>query len=241
MSSCKLHLFGVLYATNLSSSVVSLIASIIVLIVYINAPRKETISKLICYLTIADLGASLSVIVSQISLMLNEYDFIECVIYRCFVQFFFISSFLWTCCIAHHLYKETLMLSKITNPPLKIYHAISWGISLIIIIVLVGANKIVPSAQSWCHLDTLFEILFWIVPITLAIAWNAIFYGLIIRRIFWVFQSRMVGSVDNGSLIKSEAIKKLSLLLLVFIICWLPDMVNHILNYFFHVVHLILR
>jgi len=167
--------------------------------------------------------------------MLNEYNFIECVIYRCFVQFFFISSFLWTCCIAHHLYRETYQLSKINNPYFKIYHGISWGISLIIIIVLVADSKIVPSTQSWCHLDNLFEIYFWIIPITASIAWNAVFYGLIIRRIFWVFSSRVTDSVDNGSLIKSEAIKKLSLLLLVFIICWLPDMVNHILNYFFNI------
>jgi len=231
--SCKLHLFQVFYAVNLASSVISLVASILVLIVYIYGPKKETISRLICYLTISDLGASLSIVVSQVTLMLGVYDFIECVIYRCLIQFFFIASFLWTCCIAHHLYRETKLLTKIANPALTVYHCISWGVSAVVVIVLVANNKIVPSTQSWCHLDPMYEIVLWIVPITLAIAWNTLFYILIIRRIFWVFQKKVVGSIDNGSLIKQEAIKKLSLLLLVFILCWAPDMFNHIAEYFF--------
>jgi len=225
------------FIANMTSSIVSLIASTFVFVVYMMAPKKEAISTLICALALADLCSSASVIISQGTLLSGYNTFVMCVVWRCFVQFFFIASFLWTCCIAHHLYKETtliIMHNKTMIPPLRIYHTICWGLPAILIIVLAAGGKVQPSDQNWCHLEMTYEIIFWILPMALAVIWNIVFYFLIVRSIYSVFEKKLAVSANQEALIKQEAVKKLSLLLIVFILCWAVDMFNHIAEYFFH-------
>ena len=143
---------------------------------------------------------------------------------------------------------------------MAIYHVISWGIPATMICILVGAKKIVPSTAGWyvhfifhslkndrCHLDEDYEIALWIIPLMLTMAWNIVFYILIIRKIFSVFsQNQRAGNFEfikliltfskdtyTGNTLKRKAIQKLSLLLLVFLLCWSLDMFNHMSEYFF--------
>jgi len=82
---------------------------------------------------------------------------------------------------------------------------------------------------GWCHLARDFEIGVWILPLILTMLWNFIFYILILYIAFSVLRK-----IKAPSQIKMRLIRKLSFLLLVFLLCWVFDLYNHMSTYFFN-------
>jgi len=229
------------YAVNLFAALLSILGSGLILLLFAIGRKREHISKLIGLLSIADFCSSLSIAASQIFLLINQdaYNYTLCVLFRSSIQFFMVSSLIWTSCIAFHLFQELRYLTKIPRPLLHdvIYNLVSWGIPAILCTILIGGHNIIPGEQHWCHLKKDFEISFWFIPLVVAMLWNLCFYLVIIKHVRDML--RPVASSNNRPA-ASEAIhyqllliRKLSFLMLVFVLCWTPDFFNHIRQYFF--------
>jgi len=224
------------YVVNLTSSSLSIFGCAFILVLYSRIRNRDTISKLILFLTIADLFYSLSIAISQIFLFFNYYSYVMCVTFRCFIQFFIVSSFCWTSCIAVQLFLEVRYLSRFehTNRFFYGYHMISWTLPLLLVLISLFSNSIEESEQGWCHAKRDYELLFWFSPMIITLIWNMIFYAMISRQIWVVFSAvKKVG--EQGLKTELKVALKLSTLLLVIVVCWMFDVWNHSSKYFLNI------
>ena len=89
-----------------------------------------------------------------------------------------------TSSIAFHLFIEIKNRTSIRKSYDIFYHGICWGLPILSVAALVSAGVVEPiNSEKWCHLEGIFEFIFWFVPIVTCLIWNLIFYFLIIREV----------------------------------------------------------
>jgi len=210
---------------NICSAGLSIIGSTATIISYfINRDRKQQLYSLILWLSIADLIASTFIILSQgvVYAKGHDYPFIWCVVFRSVIQFFFTSSFCWTAAVAVHLYRASN--HKPEHVPLYLgYHIFAWGIPAILLgIALIAKQMERPDSVGWCELKVYSEWALWFIPLLLSVFVNLLLYILILKSFRKTYASHKK--------VEGVVLKRVSLYLLAFIICWIWDIIGHIVE-----------
>lgn len=77
-----------------------------------------------------------------------------------------------------------------------------------------------------------FELTLWFLPMFASFLWNLAFYIKILRTVFSLFSPKGWSDYsDTDNSIRRAVIRRLSSLLLVFVICWTLDVYNHFSEY----------
>ena len=109
----------------------SVVGSLFIIVSYCIFRRSRKFSrKLLLFLTIADLGASLGWLMSgfHVDMPLPDRPGTLCVIQGYVLQFFYLASFLWTACFAFHLFQLIWIKNRRAYKLGWRYHVLSWGI-----------------------------------------------------------------------------------------------------------------
>lgn len=212
------------YSLNLASSCLSLFGSAAIIINYIIFTNKsQLLYTLIFFLSVADLGGSLAISISQVLVFLDTYHGFDygwelCKVFRAAINFFFVSSFFWTAAIALHIWVCARQKAQI---PIYYFHLVCWGVPAICTAILVATGMIVKGEDSgWCSNTVMGHWLFWYIPLFLSFLWNAIAYTLILLHY------RGGASQADRRGMKKKIQIRVSLYLFVFFICWIWDIIN---------------
>eukprot|EP01116_Phalansterium_solitarium_P024411 TRINITY_DN894_c0_g1_i1.p2 TRINITY_DN894_c0_g1~~TRINITY_DN894_c0_g1_i1.p2 ORF type:complete len:315 (+),score=57.06 TRINITY_DN894_c0_g1_i1:124-1068(+) len=222
------------YYFNFVSSILSIIGSICIIVSFACRKRKkgtQTLSTLVFCLAISDLIASSGICASQsVMLFADFYDSFLCVFLRAVLQFGYLASFMWTSCISVLLYRATMQASNEGMARMVAMNLVSWGIPGILVGVLIALKGIAYEAKSqWCSSPPVLEWLFWFTPLLLSLCFNLVMYSLILHK-FRRNRQLLVQAQPKpkvGNLIWT----RITLYILVFIICWVWDVVDHVLSY----------
>jgi len=209
-----------------TASILSLIGSSITIVAFFRAHRrsKQLFFQLIFFLSLTDFFASVFVIVSQVmsTFFPESYTGDHCIVFRGVVQYFLTVSFFWTSVISIHLYRALHQ-----QPEYKwltmVYHACSWILPAIFVIIVAARHQIIPVEKgTWCHLTPVYEWTFWFSPMLVSVFLNLVFYVLIMKSV--PAQRKIPGQIDLK--------KQLSLYLLAFVLCWIFDVIVHVITAF---------
>jgi len=148
-------------------------------------------------------------------------------------NFFFVSSFFWTSCIAVQLYLEVKFLGKFKykNQLFILFHIISWGFPVLFAIIMVGVQAYTIGPQGFCDSYFGYQIGFWFAPLIASWFWNFVCYILILYEVVKILRAvRKMSSKDDHTTAKLSI--KLAFMMLIFVICWALDIWNFISQYF---------
>ena len=108
----------------------SVIGSVFIIVSYCLFRKSRKFSRrLLMYLTIADLFASVGWLLSGFEKILNaKHPGVLCVVQGYLLQFFYLASFLWTACFAWHLFQLIWLKNRRAYQLEWKYHLLSWGI-----------------------------------------------------------------------------------------------------------------
>jgi len=225
----------VLYISNLSASTLSLIGAGAIMLNYLFFTSKSQILyKLIFFLSLADFFGSLFIFVSQGLLFGAAFYSISyshglCIFFRAGINLFFVASFVWTSCIAIHIWVSSHQKAQI---PIIFFHLFAWGVPAIMTVILVAGHFVViENDYKWCHPTTMAKWFLWEAPLCIAFMCNSVFYFMSIRR-FKVDNhiNRESSRSTRQKKLQWKIKKRLTLYLLVFLVCWIWDVVNKILE-----------
>ena len=108
----------------------SIIGASFILLSYILFPKSRKMSrKVLVYLSIADLGSAATWIWSTFITTQLSQPSLSCVVQGFLLQFFYLSSYVWTSCFAFHLYQ--LIWKQNTKVCVECLHAWWFGCSLL--------------------------------------------------------------------------------------------------------------
>ncbi|KYQ89978.1 hypothetical protein DLAC_08548 [Tieghemostelium lacteum] len=207
-----------------------------------NSPSSK-LPDLIFFLAISDFFTALCIIISQAyligniksysaqTLLSNYLLFSPCILFRGIIQFFFLSTFFWTTCIAYYLYHQLSSPDK-EKHLLYIFHLVSYGIPLIIVMGLGLSNSFIEDPSTgWCESGKEFEFIFWFLPLFLCVALCA-FYYIRLKRLFRLkFEYRLQVN-ERLKQLDNTISRRLTLYIVVFIVCWTPDIIQHFISFF---------
>ncbi|KAK5581352.1 hypothetical protein RB653_001384 [Dictyostelium firmibasis] len=206
---------------------------------------KQPTSKLpllIFMLSIADFFTSFFIIISQSYLInspnsySNPYSpdlkihFSPCIILRAIIQFFFLSTFFWTTCISYYLFHQLSSPGE-EKYLLPIFNAVSWGIPFAISIVITMTNSIIVNSDGWCEVAKPMELSLWFLPLFLCLLVCSIYYFRLRRLFRSKFEYRLQIN-DRLKQLDATISRRLTLYIVVFVICWLPDVIQHFISFF---------
>ncbi|EGC29636.1 hypothetical protein DICPUDRAFT_158756 [Dictyostelium purpureum] len=206
---------------------------------------KQPQSKLpflIFMLSVADFFTSVFIIISQSYLINNpesysrddtgssKIHFSPCILFRAIIQFFFLSTFFWTTCISYYLYHQLSSPGE-EKYLITIFNIISWGIPLTISLVITLTNSIVIDPTGWCEVKKPMEFSLWFLPLFLCLVVCSIYY-IRLRKLFRSKFEYRLQINDRLKQLDSTISRRLTLYIIVFIICWLPDVIQHFISFF---------
>eukprot|EP01119_Soliformovum_irregulare_P001585 TRINITY_DN11301_c0_g1_i1.p1 TRINITY_DN11301_c0_g1~~TRINITY_DN11301_c0_g1_i1.p1 ORF type:complete len:316 (-),score=43.60 TRINITY_DN11301_c0_g1_i1:44-991(-) len=226
------------YYVNFSSAGLSAIGSLIVMIIYLlqfKRQRKNLVATFLFCMSIADLLASVGILTSQGILFFDSTlsTPLLCRVLRTIIQFGFLASFAWTSCISFFLYSSTQQFAEKPHRIIAM-HVVSWGIPLTLVVIQVAAGGIVVIPETnWCSSSKPFEWAIWIAPLFISFSFNAVMYILILR-----YNSRRFAHADHPGTeaqkqLQSVAQRRITFYILIFLLCWTCDVLNHILDFIF--------
>jgi len=228
------------YYVNFASACLSTIGSVIIIVSFLlqmKKQRKNLVTTLVFCLAIADLIASIGIFTSQSILLFanNLSTFYLCAFLRSLIQYGFLSSFLWTSCISFFLYSATRQ-SPERPSRIILMHVISWGVPAILVLSQVLAKGIAVSDHSlWCISTMAFEWGIWIAPLALCFCFNAVMYVLILRFTYRYSSSLHSSTPTEGQKkIFSLVQKRITVYILIFFLCWIWDIADHVALYIFN-------
>ncbi|KAN0047305.1 hypothetical protein ACTA71_001687 [Dictyostelium dimigraforme] len=208
-------------------------------------PYKQPTSKLpllIFMLSIADFLTSFFIIISQSYLINNsksystpyspdlKIHFSPCIILRAIIQFFFLSTFVWTTCISYYLFHQLSSPGE-EKYLLPIFHVVSWGVPFAISMVITMTNSIIVNSESWCEVRKPMELSLWFLPLFLCLLICSVYYFRLRRLFRSKFEYRLQIN-DRLKQLDATISRRLTLYILVFVICWLPDVIQHFISFF---------
>eukprot|EP01087_Luapelamoeba_hula_P010609 TRINITY_DN2816_c0_g1_i3.p1 TRINITY_DN2816_c0_g1~~TRINITY_DN2816_c0_g1_i3.p1 ORF type:complete len:350 (-),score=21.83 TRINITY_DN2816_c0_g1_i3:353-1402(-) len=225
---------------DLTASLLSVIGSSFVVMHYLLWDKRRFIlSKLIFLLSLADLGASVSIALSESWLLIGSYPMAMCIGFRSSFEFFGVASWLWTGCIAYYAFHTTLFKgdlflketvetqTKTTTILVIIFHVISWGIPLPLCILLLAANVYKRTDAGWCHPAQPWQSATWMAPLLAVFFFNTLLT--IAVAITVKYQNRLTHSRSRTHL-SSPLTWQLGMFLAAYLVCWAPDVAYHILE-----------
>jgi len=220
------------YSVNLGSSALSLFGSLAIIFNYIFFSNKsQLLYKLIFYLSVADFGGSLSICISQLLLIADPdgYSLTLCKLFRACINFFFVSSFMWTSAISLHIFVSSKQRAQI---PQVWFHLVCWGIPSISTTVLVSAQMIELEQESgWCHLKPVATWTLWFSPLIISFLFDAVLYFLILFRYYNPPNTTSLSYMNERQRkLQLKTKKRITLYLFVFFLCWIWDITNNLIS-----------
>ena len=191
--------------------------------------RMPVLHRMIIFLALADFGAAASITASHIHMLAinGSYGFHWCVAYRAFIQYFFVASFLWTSLIAVALLLQLYRL----NLHLMAHFGITflgWVLPLIDVLLMTvrpdETMEVTPS--GWCDLAPVFEWTFWFGPLLFATLFNMFIFAAVLWKL-WRMRSVLSSDVSRAT---RRHVFNVSLYLVVFFVCWIWDLLDHVLG-----------
>ncbi|EFA77602.1 G-protein-coupled receptor family protein [Heterostelium album PN500] len=157
----------------------SLIGAGLTIITYLIFPQIRTYPiKLIIYLCLSLFLGNVFLFISY-----NYYDTVMCIPSAILVHYLFISQFLWTFCVSLNFYQMIVRKNRGLESYEKYYHLISWGIPLIIVVVLASTNNYVQY-DGYCYMAPDLPIFYgFFVPGMIILISNCIIFFLVAREI----------------------------------------------------------
>jgi len=219
-----------LYWQVIISCILSIVGCSFVILTYFLLPKTRTpLLELVIYLSLAD---GITAIFFLIGCIAPEFsDHTACVIMGALRTYWFLTSFIWTCCIAVRLKLltfESFVQKKDTDIR---YHLLSWLIPAIYVLLLLllqvtGVVEIFgPDAVEYCWIQEFYmELPFFFLPMLICLAFNVWQYYVIIHHL----RKTEPFSVSK----KMKAQKRVLILPFIFIICMFPKMLGDCLSAF---------
>jgi len=211
---------------NAISTCLSFIGSLATIIFFLRSrEKKQKMNQLIVFLAFADLGATIFILVGQFAAKLyGEQPMFLCTAIRAGLQFFLVSSFFWTSCIAIHMYRA--INQKPQYKYLYIgFHVVSWGVPFALAVAEAFFDIIVRAHDApWCNLKGEYEWGLWLGPMILSLLLNFVLFLMVLYSI------RRKQSTSIQKRVEAVAIKRLSLYLLVFVLCWIWNVIDRIIT-----------
>ncbi|GAM20301.1 hypothetical protein SAMD00019534_034760, partial [Acytostelium subglobosum LB1] len=193
-----------------------------------NSPR--TINHLVFFLSVADFIACSALVLTQISMLFNApfaNTLNYCIAARSVIHFGFLSSFLWTNCIAYYLLREVFEWNS-CHVPSAVYHVFSWGLALLGVSSFFFGDNVITQDEngcSRCSINAQYQLYLWVIPLIVSFVWNLLCYILIYRKFSRILTFGAFG--HSSKPLKNHVAKKLTLYLGVFLLCWIWDVINH--------------
>ena len=142
----------------LISSIFSIAGSLFIVFSWVIFPRLRTFPfRLVLYLSIADVGASVAFFFAVIEKGINiseagycKKETTTCVLSGFFMQFFEVAGFFWILNISINLY--LILVRKVGNAVFKyekLYHLLAWGVSLVLACIPLFYDAY-GDAGNWC-------------------------------------------------------------------------------------------
>jgi len=214
---------------NLVAAGLSIIGSFLTIVSFlISRDKKQKMNQLVFFLALTDLGTSAGIVVGQVVALkyTGGQPMQFCVLIRALLQFFIVSSFFWTTCIAIHMYRAINHLPQY-KALYASFHIFSWGVPLVLTVIeLLGDMIVRAEGAPWCNLKTQPEWIFWFGPMISSLVINFILFIMVLRS----FRKRELTSIQRR--VESQATRKLSLYLLAFILCWVWNVIGRIIHEF---------
>eukprot|EP00753_Platysulcus_tardus_P005965 PLAT13825.1.p1 GENE.PLAT13825.1~~PLAT13825.1.p1 ORF type:complete len:319 (+),score=61.94 PLAT13825.1:46-957(+) len=208
-----------LRAITLVTASLSICGSLFIIFTFFKFPSLQTVPfRLIMLLSVADFGSSITYIIGA-----SSDAPAVCTISGFMSQFFDLATFLWVGCIAVNLYFVFLRGGLATKRNLAAFHAVAWGLPLVLAIITVAIGAIGP-AGLWCWITADFQALRWLffyVPLWVIMAAIAVVY------------TRVIGKFGEKSTSKKDSravTSRLRLYVLVFLFLRLWSTANRIQN-----------
>ena len=235
----------------LVSSTLSLLGSAFIIGTFVAFSDARKFSRrLLVYLSIADAGASASWFASSILWFLYDNDKAAvsaadtadavgaiagsastgCVAQGFLLQFFSLSSYMWTACFAYHLFQLLWVRGRGRRAPeayARRYHAVGWGVPAAILLYFVvawatGREDMGRADRPWCWIKSerhdgswdgwgaTQQFLFFYLPLLVVFVFNGATYAFLLRK---------AGGLLGSAALAFKVRKRLLLYLLVFAGC----------------------
>jgi hypothetical protein len=219
-----------IFAVLATSSSLSVAGSLFIILSWILFTDMHFFSrKLIVYISATDLFSSAAFLyaaVRKTGVMSNTggHASLECTVQGFALQFFVLASYMWTGCFAYHLHSLIANRRKKAHRLEVFYHAVSWGLPMLITIVLVverlslQSDIIGGADRPWCWLtnhasqheslemEMIQQFALFYVPAVVVFCYNVMIY------------IKLAGIV-HGTELGSNIRKRVLLYLLVFLLC----------------------
>jgi hypothetical protein len=189
------------------------------------------VQRLILYLTIAALFDAIGYLMSQDVLEENTF----CIVQAFWVTFFDWAVLLWVSCITFNLFWSVIKLKK-TNHLEWVYHAISWGVSLVVACIPFSNGIVYGPASLLCWIkagQNAMRFAIWYVPLFILLL-TMLLTNIYITFIVNKRSKERIGSYSpelerNMTLLKEE-VKPLRYYPLVFMAANVFPLINRIQN-----------
>ncbi|ORX48978.1 hypothetical protein BCR36DRAFT_328797 [Piromyces finnis] len=193
-------------------------------------------NRLIFFMSLCDLCGSIDILLRKGFLRdVIRDDGQMCRIQGLTIQFFFISSILWTTAIAFNIFFVASLnkeIHKIENYE-YIYHIIVWGLSLLLTLPLyimdrrLTENHIMGNAAFWCWITSeygKYRMIFFFGPL-----WTVFFFNLFVYfSTEYIYKERNKNTYQNFT--NNSVAKRSDLYLLVLFLTWIWGTINRIQN-----------
>jgi len=111
------------------------------------------------------------------------YETIMCIPCAMILHYFFLSTFFWTYSVAFNFYQMIVRRNRDAESYEKIYHLASWGLPLIVVIIVVATNSY-QNRGGYCYMSPGFPIfLSFFLPGLIIVSANAVIFFFIAREI----------------------------------------------------------
>ncbi|KYR02396.1 cAMP receptor-like protein [Tieghemostelium lacteum] len=199
------------------------------------------LSYFVINLSIADLLASLFICLSRIMMTKSNSKFIKspltsrdlslCTISNGLVAFAFLSSFIWTGCIATHIYRQFNQSSYIKNKKkwytrhmTLIYYVCGWVLPFALGIGIMSSSYIEQGdGMPFCQINTWSLLFLYYVPMLFSLVSSLVMTILVKRRFKQISAQHLSFNMTS---LRQKVVSRLNSFVWVFIICWSPSVLT---------------
>jgi len=195
---------------------------------YFRANPNEGISGLVAFLALGDYLWAINVIVTYILLISeNGVTYFTCILLRGWWQIAAGSTVCWTACIAFYLYLVIFNVGSVFRQSQKIwwiFHIFCWGLPTACYMILLGVQTIVKSKLGLCFPSEPWHFYLWFGPNTLVFVMTTVIYIVIFIKI----RNKTTLNINTTHELPRL---RVTLYLLVFVICWFLDIIAFLISY----------
>ncbi|XP_024919891.1 G-protein coupled receptor 143 isoform X1 [Cynoglossus semilaevis] len=172
-------------------------------------------------------------VVEEISVANNTSIWPEtfCVGSSMWIQLFFSASFWWTFCYAIDVFLVVKTSAGIST--IILYHMITWGLAVLLCVE--GVVMLYYPSISDCELGLQHAIPHYVTtyaPMLLVLVANPIFFNRTISAVTSLLKGRQGIYTENERRLANEITLRFFKMMLVFVICWVPNIINESLLFY---------